>query len=163
MKKVLGLLLASMVLGSTAVAAKGECCESSGQCPMAQHGHGRSDKSEYACPITEQFMDKAKFYLENAEEIGLTDEQISTIKALKLEAKKMHIRQEAEMKVFMLEVKAKMAEPKVDAAALGTMVDQASAGMAAASKALIEHYAKLKAVLSEEQAKQAKAIWKQQH
>jgi hypothetical protein len=120
------------------------------------------DKGPYQCPVTGKFMQKAVFFLSNKEGIGLSDEQEAKIKSLKMGVKKLHIRQTADMEVFMLEIIDKMSQPAVDVEGLNAMVDEGSAKMAASTKEVIAAYAELKGVLSEEQAAKAKAIWRSQ-
>ena len=107
----------------------------------------------------DKFMKKAHFFLENQKELGLKDDQLQTIKSLKIEAKKAYIRQMAEMEVFKLDLDQKMAEPKVDVKALDDMIDGMAAQMSAAAKVTVNSYAQLKAVLSDEQMGKAKEIW----
>lgn len=166
MKKIYALMLALFLgLGTFALPA------------MAGHdGHGAEQKMckmcdkkdcdgmdcDYDCPITAKIMKKAKFFLANQKEIGLSDEQVAQIKAIKLETKKGYIRTKAEMEVFMLDLDAKLSEPKIDEAAIGTMFDSASAGWSTGMKSGVATYLKLKAVLNEAQMAKAKEIWSKQ-
>ncbi len=45
------------------------------------------------------------------------------------------------MKIFALDIKAKMSEPKLDVESLNAMMDGASAGMSQGAKATIASYA----------------------
>lgn len=166
-KKITTLLLAVFFLLSLALPAMAGDCKG-GQCPMknAQGGCGKSGGScgnkEYQCPIVAKLMKKAHFFLENQKEIGLSEDQVQAIKAIKIEAKKSYIRQEAEMKIFEMDLDQKLSEPKVDVEALNAMMDSASAGFAQGGKATVASYAKLKAVLKDDQMAKAKEIWKSQ-
>ena len=122
-------------------------------CPM-------SDKEEYQCPVTGKFMQKASFFLDHKDEIGLTDEQEMKIKQLKLDVKKKYIQQTADMEIFMLEITDKMSQPKVDVEGLNSLVDEGAAKMAASTKEVIASYAELKGSLSEDQMAKAKEIWR---
>lgn len=164
MKKRYGIIPALLFLflaSAPAIAGhKGECARER-DCASCEYGKGKCPKgdSEYVCPIVGKFMSKAEFYLDNQKEIGLTDEQVASIKTLKLEVKKAYIRALAESQVFELEVHGKMSEPKVDAEAIGVLVDGMAAGMVKSTKDAVANYAKLKAVLTEEQSTKAKEIW----
>jgi len=138
---------------------------------MAEHGGDKQcmmgkdckkceeGKDSSGCPIAGKIMKKAKFFLKNAKEIGLSDDQVAQIKAIKLDTKKTSIRTEAEMKIGMMDMEAKLSEPKVDVEGLNAMIDQGMAGMATGAKASVATYAKLKAVLTEAQMTKAKEIW----
>ncbi len=104
-------------------------------------------------------MKKAKFFLKNQKEIGLSEEQVAQIKAIKLNTKKTALRQSAEMDIFKMELDAKLSDTKLDTAAIDAMLDQASGGWGAGAKASVAEYAKLKAVLNEQQMAKAKEIW----
>jgi hypothetical protein len=163
MKKNVSLFLLLFLLGASAPAFAdhgkgGECktCQAAGKCEKC----GGEAEGSHQCPITEKILKKAHFLLDNAEEIGLSDEQTAQVKAIKMQTKKEAIKEQADMEIFMLDLKAKLGEDKFDVEGTTAMVDQATAGMSSGAKAKIEAYAKLKAVLSEEQLVKAKAIWK---
>lgn len=120
---------------------------------------GEKDCGNHPCPITSKLMKKSCFLLGNAEEIGLSEDQVKKIMAIKMEAKKQMILGEAQMKVAFIDMTAKLHEEKLDMEGLNKMVDDFSAGMAAATKKTLQSYADLKGLLTEEQMKKAKAIW----
>lgn len=160
MRYLLGVLL-GVTMAAGPVWAEHAC--KGGQCPMMQSGccrdgHDQADLSE--CPITNKVIEKAKFFLENAEAIGLDEAQVKTIKGIKMEAKKAKINQKAQMEVFHMDITAKMSESPLDVEGLNTMMDEAAAGMTAGGKGMIATYAKLKAVLTENQMTKAKELWK---
>jgi len=115
------------------------------------------------CPITEKFMKKAHFFLENHAEIGLSDEQVSKIKTMKMDMKKHMIRTKAEHKIFMLDLKSKLGEPVLDVEGINTMIDQSMVGMATGAKSTVAAIAELKSVLTEDQMTKAKEIWKKMY
>jgi len=104
-------------------------------------------------------MTKAHFYLENQKEIGLSEDQVNSIKELKLERKIAYVRQMSEQQVFILDVTHKLSQPKVDVEGIGAMIDQQIVPMAASAKETVAAYAKLKSILSEEQRAKAKELW----
>jgi len=112
------------------------------------------------CPILEKFMKKAHFFLENQTEIGLSEEQVTVIKKMKVDMKKKMIRNKADMQIHMLDMKAKLHEPIMDVAGINAMIDESMAQMAASAKAAIASLAELKGVLTAEQMEKAKEIWK---
>lgn len=130
-------------------------------CPLGSKGsYGRhGGGKEYSCPVTAKFMTKAHFFLENQKELGLSDEQVSSIKELKLWAKKAYVQQMSALQMFSLDVDHKLSQPKVDVEGTQAMIDEFSGSMAAAGKDMVASYAKLKAVLTEEQLAKAKTLW----
>ncbi len=121
---------------------------------------GPSHEGAYQCPLTDKLMMKAKFMLENKDEIGLTDEQVKKIKEIKHSAKKAYIRQSADMEILHIDIEDMMSEPKVDVQGIDTLIDQGSASMTASMKKAVQSYADLKAVLTDEQMTKLKEIWK---
>lgn len=168
MKKTTLWILALMLVGSImTLPAFADCDKHGKQCSMSggksECGKGDCDKSDCGscegCPILGKIMKKAKFFLSNQKEIGLSEEQVAQIKTIKLEAKKAGLRQAAEMKIFEMDIDAKLSNPKLDTEAINAMLDQASSGWGAGAKASVAEYVKLKAVLNEQQMAKAKEIW----
>jgi len=133
-----------MSAGKECPMMKGDCC-----------GKGGSD-----CPIAGKVMNKVKFYLKNADAIGLTEDQVKQIKAIKMDSKKEMILGKAQMEVAMLDMKSKMYGDPIDADALNQLIDKSSAEMSAGAKKLVQHYVALKQVLNADQKKKAKEVWK---
>lgn len=111
------------------------------------------------CPVISKFLKKADFLLTNQKAIGLTDDQVMAIKALKLKVDKIVVAEDAGMKTFALDLNAKLSEPQVDIEGIGAMIDQGMTGMAAQTKEVVAAYAEMKGSLSAEQVTKAKALW----
>ncbi len=161
MKKI---ILSSFLIAMMALSFSGNAlaeCEG-GHCSMKKKWGGECGKGKGQCPITEKIMKKAYFFLDNQKALGLKEDQVTAIKAIKMDVKKAEIRQMAEMQVFQIDLKTKLSEPTVDIEGINAMIDSMSAGMASSAKASVASYAKLKAVLSNEQMSKAKEIWGQQ-
>ena len=160
-KSFLALSIAALlVLGSLAAVpasayAHGDGCEGS-HCAMMQHEGG---KEHGGCPIAAKFFKKAHHLLENQQELGLSDQQVSDIKALKFTMKKSEIQNAAAMQIFMLDVEQKLSEPKVDTAAISALIDSQAAAMASSAKESVGAYTKLMGILTPEQVKKMKEIW----
>jgi hypothetical protein len=99
--------------------------------------------------------------LENKSEVGLTDDQVTTIKGLKLQMEKDSIRQSADMKNFELDLKSKLSEDKVDVDGTNALIDQNFTSASAAAKSNLATYAKLKSLLSPDQITKMKALYEQ--
>jgi hypothetical protein len=154
---LMGVLLAATV--AFAECQHGKTCPMGGkECSMKQ-GCDKSGE-QYQCPVAGKFMKKAAFFLDNSTEIGLSDDQVGKIKVLKDDVQKIYVRQGADMQVFMIDLQAKMSEPKVDVDGINKMIDSSAAAMTQGTKSVVEKYAQLKAVLSDEQMNKAKAVWK---
>ncbi|MBI2094688.1 MAG: hypothetical protein HYT89_00790 [Candidatus Omnitrophica bacterium] len=151
-KKILVLMMVAVFAGG-AFAFAG--CPHGGK-PCALSG----SESESPCPVTQKFLKKARFYLGNAEAIGLSEEQAKTLRALQADVKKDAIRQGAQMQIFAMDVQAKLSEEKVDVAAVSQMIEEESKTFVEAAKRTVSAYAKMKDTLSAEQKDKAKALWK---
>ena len=158
MKKIMFLLVLGMTvfLGATVASASfwGGKCKGK-ECPM------KMDKEHCQCPIADKFMMKADFLLEHKSEVGLTDDQVKTIKDLKLQMGKDTIRQSADMKTFELDLKSKLAEDKVDVDGTNALIDKNFATALAAAKSNLATYAKLKDLLNPGQITTMKALHEQ--
>lgn len=151
MKKIAVWSLMVLLAGGSAWA-----CQESGQCSMEK----KSDCSEKGgCPIVAKTVKKAGFFLDNKEALSLSEEQVSEIKTIKLEAEKLQIRHGAEMQIMMLDMQTMMHQEPLDVEGFNAYIDKGTAGMAAGGKQAFAAYAKLKAVLNKDQMTKAKAIW----
>jgi len=146
MKKFVAVFLIAILAFPTALSYADH-----GQCPTGKGGH--------KCPVTEKFMKKAHFILENKDEIGLTEEQVKTIKDLKLKVKKGAIKQGADLEIMMLDVEDKMSEDQVDVEGINAMIDEGFGSMSDTTKEVVSDYAKLKGTLTPEQMTKLKSIW----
>ena len=159
-KKTMLFVLAGMCLWlvSPAFAEHGskQCSMGDKECKMG----GGHEKSQ--CPIAGQLMTEAHGILEHKTDLALTDEQIKSIKDLKLESKKDSTRQEADMKIFMLDLQSKLRDEKLDVDGTNALIDQNFAAFSSATKANVAAYAKLKAVLTPEQSAKLKNLWKEE-
>jgi len=167
MKKISALLmfvmLAIALVSAPAFAGhhgKGDC--SKGNCSWGKKDCSKGDcgKGGEGCPLVEKFMKKAHFFLDNQAEIGLTDDQVAKIKTMKMDMKKVMIRNKAEHQIFMLDMKSKLSEPVLDVEGINAMIDQSMTGMANGAKSTVAALAELKSVLTDDQMTIAKEIWK---
>ena len=127
---------------------------------MRGNGRGFNKSEKYACPITAKLMKKGKFFLAHETELGLSEEQVDQIKAIKLDTKKAAARQKAEHEIFMLDMESKLSETAVDVDGISRMIDEQIPMMTQGAKKTVEDFAKLKAVLTPEQLAKAKELWK---
>ena len=121
-----------------------------------EHGNAKCGKGD----IEDKLFCKAHLILENKEELGLSDEQVEKIKALKINAKKDTILKKAEIDIVALDIKAAMWKDPIDTAAVGKLLDKKYELKKEKAKSLIEAYAALKGTLTEEQKGKLKDIYK---
>ena len=119
---------------------------------MCQFSHGgkwgRSEEKN-PCPIMSKFFHTSHEILEHKTELGLTEEQVKSVKDLKLDMEKRSIKQMADMQIFMLDIKSKLGEDKVDTDQVNAMIDQGFANMSATAKDSVASYAGLKGILTD--------------
>ncbi len=155
---------------ATVVATEENCSKKDGDCkkhetcPMGEEKKtcrkcGEAEES-CPCPILDKIMKKSHFLLDNQEELGLSEEQVDKIKAIKMGAKKTAILQAANMQIFEIDLKTKLGESKVDVEGIDAMIDQGMTAMSKSAKDSVQSYADLKSILTEEQMVKAKEIWK---
>ena len=150
------LLLGTFVFISSPAFARSMEGQSQGkQCLMM------TDKGQGQCPIASKFMMKAHFLLEHKTDIGLTDDQVKSIKDLKLQMEKDGIRQCADMKTAMLDVESKLTEDKVDVEGTNALIDKGTAAASTAAKSNLAAYVQLKSLLTPDQLTKMKAIHEQ--
>lgn len=138
-------LASALILGVTAFEAY--ACE---YCKMESRHQG----------LEEKFFCKAHLILSNQEELGLSDEQVDNIKELKMKAKKDLIRKDAEIEVAALDIKSEMYKKTIDTSAIGKLIDKKYDLKKEKAKSLVESYAALKGILTEEQKEKMKDMWK---
>ena len=122
---------------------------------------GKMEKGKSQCPITNKFMKKAHFLLEHKSDIALTEDQVKTIKELKLQMEKDSVRQGADMQTFMLDLDSKLSGDTVDVEGTSALIDKTFTSFSASAKTSVEAYAKLKGLLTPDQVTKMKAIHEQ--
>ncbi len=151
-KSFLTFLALALMLTSTAfygVSKAYACGKDDGQCPLK---NGRGGESNHdGCPIVKKFLMTAHEYLEHRKQIGLSEQQVSDIKGMKLEMKKSMIRNMANMQVFMLDMKQQLSATTLNSEAINSMIDQQMSTMAAGAKETVAAYVKLRSVLTADQ------------
>lgn len=121
-----------------------------------QYGKGQHKKS-----LDDKILYKAHFYLENKEKLGLTDEQITAIKDLKLKVKKSLVMMEAEIEVAALDTKAALYKDSINLESVNTLIDNKYELKKAKAKSLVAAYAELKSILTEKQKAKLKELYKE--
>ena len=155
--RIFVLVLCALLIASSGAFAdhggKGKCCMMD-KCGMMD-GRG---KMMFKMDKDDMFFKKAHFLLENASEIGLTDDQVAKIKAQKYALKKSKIKKSADIKIFALDIKEELGKDTVDLNNLKNMIDKKYAAKAEKAKELAEAYVNLKNILTKEQQKKLKDL-----
>ena len=131
---------------------------------MAEDFVGHKKRTEHKKGMDSMVLLKMHMIMKNQEELGLSDEQVEKIRALKLDTKKKVIMQKAEIEVLAVDIKAKLwwGDP-VDMEAVNKLIDQKYEIKKGKAKNLAGAIAELKKILTEEQKDKLKALRKEHH
>jgi len=150
-KKILTLLIAiSFITGSFLVS--GAYAKDYGMMKGYAKGHGMD--------MTDKFFKKASFILWNAEELGLSENQIDKIESLKYDTKKDLLMKEAEIDVIALDIKRELRKDSPDTSAINKLLDKKYDLKKEKTKKLVSSYVDLKSMLTDSQMKELKSKWK---
>lgn len=108
--------------------------------------------------IKDKFFKKIKMMYVYQDEIGLSDEQMDKIKAIKIDLKKDLIMKKAQIQVIMVDVKAALYEDEINVEAVSALVDKKYEIKKAKMKKLIQAYADVKKILTQDQMDNLKKI-----
>lgn len=110
--------------------------------------------------LSDKFFMKTMFILENSDALALTEEQIQNIKKLKMDTQKELIKKKADIEIIELDIHSGLMEDKIDTKNVGKLVDQKMELKKQKTMTLVESYASLKNILTEEQKKSLKDLFK---
>lgn len=122
-------------------------------------GKHYAQKNNKAKSLDKMVKQKAYFFMNNAEEIKLSDEQKTEIEAIKMDSKKDGILKDAEIDVIKLDIHHALKQDPVDIAAVKELISQKYALKQEKAQNFAEAYGRLKDVLDDDQMKKAKEIW----
>ena len=105
-----------------------------------------------------KFFKKVHMLKSNQEELGLSEKQMDAISNLKLALKRDLIHYGAQIDVLKLDIQAKLREKDVDVNDVNRLVDEKYEAKKAKSKRLVQAYADLKNVLTEDQYNRLKQL-----
>lgn len=110
--------------------------------------------------ISHKAFYKAHFYLDNAEEIGLTPEQQEKIRTLSADLKKEVLRNKAEIEATQIDLREELRKKKLDSIKIPSLIDKEYELKKTAGKAAIKALIDIKGTLKPEQKEKAGEIWK---
>jgi len=158
MDKKLGLFLSALVLFAGIAGANAYAHGQEGGMWGADKKHGASGK-EYG--LEGVFFHKAVFFLKSKDKIGLSQDQVVAIKALKLETEKGVLHQKADLKALELDIRSQLHSDMTDAGALSKLIDQKYEMKKTMEKSLVAAIVKLKSMLTPAQQETLKKLRKE--
>ncbi len=142
---VLSLMAFSLVgMGMTPALAKG-------------YGHHGKDKHD----LEKKFYKKVHFLDDHQQELGLTDDQMQQVWDLKFRLKKSMIEHDARIDTAKVDIMRNLKQRNVDVEATNALVDQKYEAKAAKAKAMVQAYADLKNIVSDQQYETMKSLWRE--
>ena len=171
---ILGIFAALLLL-SAPVAAEKEMHHSmghgawsgKGSPAMSSHGDGhhkkQCDSKKHGMHAGKGKRGKKSSILRHSDALGLTDAQVKQVKALLRENKKATIMLKAEIDVAKIDLKALKYSDVVDMQASAAAIKNIAAKKADIDIAWLQFKVDSKAVLSDEQKKKLKAIYRSKH
>ena len=163
MKKILGIvilgLFAVAAFSMRAFAADEICCQGmkmGKQGKMMEKTCGRMEKK---MDLEEKFSHKAQLILENSTELGLSEDQIMKVKALKTSVKKSMIKSKADIDVLAIDIEEALKKDEIDVNSVNALIEKKYSLKGQEAKAMAGAYAELKMVLSKDQMKKLHEIW----
>ena len=145
------VLLCALALASSAAFADQS---SMGKCNFMPKGHKMWSEKGH----DEIFFRKAHFALAHAAELGLSDDQVSKIKAIEYTLKKNLIKEDANIKSLGLDVREAIEKDAIDTNAVNSLIDQKYAIKSGKAKETIQAYADLKKILTKDQYNKLKEM-----
>lgn len=126
--------------------------------------HKKCDKYQLACSeekcILKQRKECVCFYVKKSAELGLSEDQITKLKKLDNESRKIMIRNNAEVEIIKVEINELLDEKKPDANAINARIDKISQLKAESKKACMSASLEARDILTEEQYKLSKNLGK---
>lgn len=159
---IIGVLTASVIVGSGFPAAWAE--KEYGEQEKAASGHGQGYEGYgrgYGHGSVGHHGSAGHFIrglLHFGKEFGLTDEQISKLKAIRLDLDRTRIKAEADIMIAEREAEALIEDEKSDLAAIKAKIEQSESLEAALRVAAIKAKRDAQAVLTPEQREKIKAV-----
>lgn len=150
---ILGIAFGAVLLASPlAWAEGGGQCQSSERHTMSHHGgHTHGGVSAHLL----------RHLLKNKQELGLTDEQLTNMRTVALDADRAHIRAQADVMVSERELRALLWDEQAELPAIESKVREHEAMEATARIIGIKARRELIGVLTPEQRAKQKALWEQ--
>lgn len=146
-------ILAFCALALVSTYALADSC-SMGKCDMMnKHGKMMSKMDR-----GDMFSCKARFIIEKASDLGLSDDQVEKVKTLKYSVKKNLVKKDADIEILALDIKEALGKDEVDLDAVNNLIDKKYAAKAERTKTTIEACINVKKILTKDQQKKLKEL-----
>lgn len=124
---------------------------------FANHGH--QEGGGYS--LEDKYFGKVDFLFKNKTGLGLTEDQMEEVKAIKFDVKRAMIETEAKKDLAMLDIYQELHKDQPDLEKIDSLIDQKSQAKATLSKNIVRSLLNTKAILTAEQQAKAKELyWK---
>lgn len=124
------------------------------------HACGFCKKDGSRFDAEDKFFFKAKMTLSMAQELGLSAEQVKTIKDLERNMKKEVLRTDADMEIIALDIEEQLSADVPEAEAIKAAVEKKFDLNKKKAQSLIDSYIALKGVFTKEQKEKLKELYK---
>ena len=154
MKKILGVLV--LVLLGIAFSGMQAVADEGAYCPgmkMGQ-GYGMGNKIDFG----KKLLYKAGFIIENADDLGISDEQLQKIRALKMDVKKTLIKNGADLELLVLDIEAELIKDEINVESISALIDKKYGIKSQEAKSLVSAYAELKKIITKDQMKKLREL-----
>ena len=122
----------------------------------AKSGHKKGHKAG----LSQKVMYKAHFILKNATELGLSDQQVKTVKQIKISAKKTKIQKQAQIDLLKVDLHVELHNDTVNLDKVNSLIDSKYEVKKGLAKDMAASIAQLKGTLTAEQLGKMKDLWK---
>jgi len=158
-KMLIAIFMSVLLLGVGHTDAFAKCGKGDRSCSK-----GRSCEVQKSCKkssLCAKFCKKVSFLMANSSELGLTDQQVTAIKALNSATKKSIIEHKAKIDVLKIDIKDLMYERTVNLETINPLIDQKYELKKAKTKTVVAAIGSLKNILTDEQYAEMKKMWKE--
>lgn len=119
------------------------------------HGRGKNGKAG----MEDGLFRKISTMMAHQDDLGLNEEQIKKIEALKFATRRELIRKNADIAMAGVEICQKMSEKKIDIPGVENLIDLKYGYKSEKAKALVRSCSNLRGILTGEQMKKFRKIW----
>ena len=162
MKKL--FIVKTLVLSSIVSLFLSGCCMF-GKAPCVgcndRPGHKWGQWGHKECPFAGCLMKTSCYLLKNKEELSLTDDQVSRIKAISEKREKDSIQLKADARKVYVDIKTEFSDENFDASGINALIDKKFDLKKQIVKSFVNSHAEILAVLTSEQREKLKEIKKE--
>ncbi|MDD5078385.1 MAG: hypothetical protein PHQ84_05230 [Candidatus Omnitrophica bacterium] len=108
------------------------------------------------------FYYKTRLIMENADELGLSPDQIEQVRMLKMKVKKNQIKNNADVELLAIDIKEELKKDQINVNKINAMIDKKYGVKAREAKTVVRACADLKNILNKNQTAKLREIWNKQ-